>query len=814
MSRENPARSIFPPKQHRILIIGSGGREHAMARAFARSQRQVELHVIGPTRNPGLAKLANSYHVMPITDARRIVQKACELKITMAIIGPEAALEAGVTDSLSKYIPCVGPHSALARIETSKTYARDLLEKAGYADTGFLPESRRFTVCSDFSYFSDLLEPFSNNYVIKPDGLTGGKGVKLSGSDLKDLNEAFEYAKEVLNAGHSAVIVEEKLVGQEFSLMSFCDGQHVVHMPVVVDYKRELENDRGLNTGGMGCILLKDHSFPFLDEDDVEMARQINESALMLLMEDNGGAPYRGIIYGGYMKVDQAPHDAAPSIRLLEFNARFGDPEGIAVLEVLQTDFVDLCEQLVSGNLVSVEFREQHCLVQYVCPEGYPEKPLKGESIDFLDIEGRDKDRLIFAGVELDGDSEDSDEVFYKMTGSRAIAVVASGTNYNQTLNQVADLIDQINGRVYYRPDIGEKYLEFFVNEEQDEDSNAYQKAGVNLNEAERAMKKIVPLVKETGEERPGRYVPNVGGFAGLYRVPGSKDQLMVSTIDGVGTKSKFVIEVLGQCSGLEKLGADLVYANLNDLLVVGLDVEPLFFLDYYGCGKLRSRQLETFVSGVSRACISEGIVLSGGETAELNTLSSNCRELVGCLVGSVSESKLLKKEHVKEGDVVIGIASSGPHTNGYSLLNRLREKGLLDVDRYVDSLTAVHRNYSPYIENIVVNEGIVPHGLCHITGGGLVENPPRVMSDELGIAWEEWEMPEVFRHIQEVGELSDREMRRVFNCGVGFLVIVREEDEEVVLRLFDKTNVFRVGRVLSKRELEVKVKGVAKCFG
>jgi phosphoribosylamine--glycine ligase len=308
----------------KILIIGSGAREHALAKALARSPQTPDIFCCGTTYNPGIQDLCTDYWVGDICDLEEVSATALGWSVELAIIGPEAPLACGLADALeAQGIAVVGPKQALARIEASKAFARDLLKK--YNIPG-LPGYRVFHEMRGVDAY--LAELGLNNYVIKANGLAAGKGVKVGGEHLHTLVEAYQYCDELFKAdGH--FVIEEKLVGQEFSLLCFSDGKTAVSMPAIQDHKRAFVGNKGPNTGGMGSYTDSDHSLPFLSDQDLEQAIHINELTLQALKTECH-LPYIGILYGGFMVTKKG-------VYVIEFNARFGDPEALNVLAILES---------------------------------------------------------------------------------------------------------------------------------------------------------------------------------------------------------------------------------------------------------------------------------------------------------------------------------------------------------------------------------------------------------------------------------------------------------------------------------------------
>jgi phosphoribosylamine--glycine ligase len=414
----------------RPAVIGKDGRTSALRCTLEASPR-----VTGPV--PCLSEWKGA----PAEALAGALREAERHRPDLVVVGPEAPLAEGIVDELTKRgIPCVGPTRALARLESSKRFTRELLARHGIPGN---PEHRVFTDLDGVEAYLRGLGEFA----VKPDGLTAGKGVKVSGAHLASAAEGAAYAAEVLGAGHAAVVIEERLEGEEFSLQSFCDGEHVVDMPAVQDHKRAFEGDRGPNTGGMGSYSCPDHRLPFLTEADVRAASALNAAVARALYADTG-EKYRGVLYGGFM----ATRDG---VRLIEYNARLGDPEALNVLALLETDLVDVCEGIVRGTLdrVRVAFRPLATVCKYVVPEGYPDRPVKGVRIS-LDHVPPQSDRMKYYFAAVD---ERPDGLY--LTGSRAIGFVGIGPTLEEAEATAEHAAASVGGPVTHRRDIGTREL-------------------------------------------------------------------------------------------------------------------------------------------------------------------------------------------------------------------------------------------------------------------------------------------------------------------------------------------------------------------
>jgi len=312
----------------------------------------------------------------------------------------------------------------------------------------------------------------------------------------------------------------------------------------------------------------------------------------------------------------------------------------------------------------------------------------------------------------------------------------------------------------------------------------SYRDAGVDIDAGNALVDRIKPLTRAT--MRPG-VLTDVGGFGGLFGIDTDKypDPILVSGTDGVGTKLKLVFEM----DRHDTIGIDLVAMCVNDIIVQG--AEPLFFLDYFATGKLSLEQAEDVIKGIARGCEESGCALLGGETAEMPGMYDEGEyDLAGFSVGVVNRPDIIDGASIKPGDRIIGLSSSGPHSNGYSLVRKVIEQGNHDLKQPFDGSSLGETLLAPtrlYIKSLLaLKQAINIHGLAHITGGGLLENLPRVMPantiaqiDETG-----WQWPKIFDWLQEEGNIESREMYRTFNCGIGMCVIVSVDDVDQAMEV------------------------------
>jgi phosphoribosylformylglycinamidine cyclo-ligase len=328
--------------------------------------------------------------------------------------------------------------------------------------------------------------------------------------------------------------------------------------------------------------------------------------------------------------------------------------------------------------------------------------------------------------------------------------------------------------------------------------SLSYAQAGVDIDAGNALVDHIKPLVKKTF--RPG-VLTGLGGFGALFELPMDRyrNPVLVSGTDGVGTKLKLAI----QLNRHNTIGIDLVAMCVNDIVVAG--AEPLFFLDYYATGKLSVEQAGEVISGIAKGCELAGCALTGGETAEMPGMyQGGDYDLAGFSVGIVEKSAIIQSDQVQVGDVMLGLASSGPHSNGYSLIRKVIEVSAADLNQPMDGQTLGETLLAPtriYVKSLLaLIQSVKVHALAHITGGGLSENIPRVLPENTvaSINTGNWRRPAVFDWLQEHGNISDSEMLRTFNNGIGMVVCVAEQDAEAATKLLQEQGetVYSVGRI------------------
>ncbi|MCI0503924.1 phosphoribosylamine--glycine ligase [Candidatus Micrarchaeota archaeon] len=417
----------------KVLIVGNGAREHAIAEKLA---QDCELSSVMSKKNPAIAQLSKDYWICDTEDAEAVGKAIAGREFDLGFASPDASLAAGVSDVLARSGMLVAsPTKAAARIEWDKSFMRSLLERHKISGSPLhevvnaAEDARR--VIRDFGAVA-----------VKPLGLTGGKGVKVSGDHFHEIDEKVAYAQSLIEKDGS-VLIEEKLVGEEFTFQCFSDGSRIAVMPPVQDHKRAYEGDLGPNTGGMGSYS-SGKRLPFMEEADREEAQKILQSVVHAMKKD--GNPFRGVLYGQFIIT-------ANGVKIIEFNARFGDPEAMNVISLLQDSLTDVFLSIAEGQLSRPAFSDDCTVVKYMVPEGYPGKPLKDAavSIDAAGVEGSGA-KVYYASVYEQGGK-------ILTTGSRAFGVLGRAASLDAAERIAEKGCSFIKGPVWHRSDIGTSAL-------------------------------------------------------------------------------------------------------------------------------------------------------------------------------------------------------------------------------------------------------------------------------------------------------------------------------------------------------------------
>ena len=763
----------------KVLLVGSGGREHALAWKMSGSPLLEELYCA--PGNAGTAAFGSNVDIRA-DDVDKIAEFAGAHGIDLVVVGPELPLSLGLANKLAE-MPFTkrplffGPSSKAAKIESSKAFSKEFMRKYGIPTADF----RVFTSYDEARTFAKSA-PWP--YVIKASGLASGKGVFLP-STIMEAEEALALIMEKGRLGDAGreVIIEERLVGEEVSILGFCDGKNVSVMPPAQDHKRLLENDAGPNTGGMGAIASAMKQ-PF-DQAQKFAGIFLQKAADGLAAE---GTPFVGVLYAGLILTAEGP-------KALEYNCRFGDPEAEAILPLLESDILEIFVACAKGGLgaMKVEWSGKAAACVVIASEGYAVDARDGNTREVVDFGGARNTALFHAATSLGKEGR------LVASGGRLLCAAAWA-------DSVAEAIEGAYARVArvdiphsrYRKDIGQGKTFLLGDPAPGGSAASYASAGVDIDAGDAAVDLMSASVKSTyGPE----VLAGIGAFGGMYDASALKtmsDPVLVSSTDGVGTKVK--LASLARSYG--SIGQDIVNHCIDDILVQG--AKPLFFLDYIATAKLDPSMIAEAVGGMAKACKEAGCALIGGETAEMpGVYMPKEFDVAGAIVGLAERTRMLPLKTMRDGDLLVGFPSSGPHTNGYSLIRKIfSEKDFKSFSErlgapLIDVLLAPHRSYLPVVWPVLDKAPGLIKALAHITGAGFEGNIPRILPSNLDarVSVGSWPTPPLFSLIMEKGGIEEEEMYRVFNMGIGMIAIV-EPDRLGELAAIAKNPYFIIGKL------------------
>uniref|UniRef100_A0A8C8SAP3 Trifunctional purine biosynthetic protein adenosine-3 n=1 Tax=Pelusios castaneus TaxID=367368 RepID=A0A8C8SAP3_9SAUR len=706
----------------RVLVIGGGGREHALAWKLAQSPH-VKQVLVAPG-NAGTAdngKISNS--AVLVSNHTILAQFCKDHNIGLVVIGPEALLEAGIVDNLmSAQVRCFGPSANAAQLETDTSFAKAFLDRHR------IPTARWKAFANPQEACSFITSTDFPALVIKVDGPAARRVIIVSSKE-----EACRAVQEILQdkmfgeAGET-VVIEELLKGEELSCLCFTDGVTVASMPPAQVYKRLMDGDQGPNTAGMGAYC---------------------------------PAPQ---VYLLHLKKQNIYLTKLLSTRLQ------------VILPLLKNDFYEVIQATIDGKLCSCMpvWSENLTAVSVVmASEGYPGDYAKGMEVTGL-LQARELGLEVF---HVGTATQDGKVV---TDGGRVLTVTAIKENVMSAVEEAYTGVAAVcfKGAIY-RKDIGYRPVHFLQPSMYVSKDPITSSALINQPEPPTA----------SGDRSGSCGV--LSGCTDLFdlKASGYKDPILVSRTKGLGTKLQFA----QMCKKHDTIGQDLVAMCVNDILAQG--AEPLFFLNYFACGKLDTEVAQAVIAGIAEACRKAGCALLGKEMAEMPGMYSPREyDLAGFAVGAVEgEHQLLQLERVAERDVIIGLASSGIHSDGFSLVRKILSMSSLHYsspapgecgDQTLGELLLTPIKIYSKALLPVLRSGRVK-AFVPIAGGGLQESISGTVAESFSIVLDaqSWRIPQIFSWLQKEGNLSEEEMAQTFNCGLGAVLIVEKELAQQVLK-------------------------------
>ncbi|XP_030058386.1 trifunctional purine biosynthetic protein adenosine-3-like [Microcaecilia unicolor] len=744
----------------RVLVIGSGSREHALAWKLAASP-QVK-HVFVAPGNAGTANLGKISNSAVLVSNHTILTQFCvDHNIGMVVVGPEAPLAAGLVDDLtSAGVKCFGPTAKAAQLESSKSFAKEFMDRHGIPGARWKAFTNPHEACS-FITGADFPA-----LVVKANGLTTGKGVRIA-EDKDGACRAVQSLMQDKKLGCATEIflVEERLEGEELACLCFSDGTTAALMPPVQDHERCSDGD----TTSMGA---------YCPVPQVSKALLENIHSTILQQAIDGmrqeGSSYIGVLYAGLMLTKDGP-------KVLKFKCCFGEPACQVILPLLKSDLYEVIWATLESRLCSsmpVWLENRAAVTLVMMNDKHPDDLVKGQEITGI-FQADELGVLVFHGKTAMKDGK------LVTNGRKVLAVTAVKSDLSSALEEANKGAAAIRyPGVTYRKDIGYRAVACLKQPRCLEYQTSSEDPAVTDITTD-TLKLLLPA----GCHR------ELGRSTAIFdlKAAGYRDPILVSTMNSVRDQLK----IAQVCGKHDTVGQDLVAMCVNDILAQG--AELLFFFDYFAYGRLDDDVAGAVVAGIAEACKIAGCAVLGGETAEMPSMYSPGEyDLAGFAVGAVERGHMLPQlERIRDGDVIIGVASSGLHSNGFSLVRKILEKSSLTYSSpapergehhtWGELLLTPTKIYNKTLL-AVLRSGYVK-AYAQITGGGFLENIPRVLPEFLAIRLDahHWKIPEFFSWLQKEGALSEEEMARTFNCGIGAVLVVEKKMAEQVLRTIQK---------------------------
>ena len=716
------------------------------------------------------------------------------------------------------------PNKEHIKLEISKSYCREFITKIGL---GYINPQYYILYNPEKCKSLDYSKQDYINKVIKADGLAGGKGVFVYGDHFQTNEEAIKIVSDLhFKSEHDKIVIEEKINGEEFSLITLSWKGHTTHFPLIKDFKRLYNGDKGANTGGMGTISFAGGLMPFIEPEEYKQCCDINEKVIKELN-------YKGFLYGSFMKTYSG------ELKLIEYNVRLGDSEAVNILGLLDSSLIDYLDDPIKNPLIIN--RAKYTYFRYLVPSGYPN--IRSGSNDNISDSPVDSYFVVNPELLLSNRfyrancSDTKLDNVYKMGKSRTCGIFTMDNNINKVIEENDSYIKMIYGDFHYRTDLGDYFMKDYMKDYMKNYITKFHTQNIteidasastgnanylnhlnNYNHIITNTKEIIDVINENIEtQRPEiKVIGKIGDFANSIQYNGHNGNnennaiKLICSVDGAGTKTKFLE---GHPERFHILGSDIVVHNINDMYCNnGI---PIALLDYYGCDKLDKKQFNQFIEGALTVCSEYGIPLIGGETAEMRGIfASGEIEVLGILLGVVPDSPI-NGNNIASGNYIYGISSNGAHTNGFT---KLREIDTLSVmPGYVkEFFSQPHKCYVGIMDkiinilggNAIGGNAISVLGKAHITGGGFVDNIERILplDRQLHIQLDRWELLEEWQWVFDNSGMDWNEFIRVFNAGWGFCFITdREIDNLLLENICNLENGTVIGT--DKKNIEQKLK-------
>lgn len=761
---DDPLLSVLSQKStYKVTIVGSGAREVMMINMLKKSKFDVKITMICDYINTSFFNTVENIVVIESDNDNDIIRHIKSNNTDIVIISDENRINTRLVDKLkNEDIKCIAPESAISIIGSDKVYLRQLL--SSYNMEQFNPKYRHFGIQNRDDFLHYVTEELNHKFIIKH---PLNNSTAIMDIDIKSIPEAEVIFNKMIDSANGISLVEETLIGEEFSIASFTDGVSVHHSPVAKKYTRISNNNTGINTNGSGCITMPNLKLPFLTDDDISVAHNIINNVIMALQEETK-LKYTGIIQGNFIKTIN------DDIKVVGFSCNIGELEALSILGIMESDFMEIIIRIANSSLNSfnIDYRHEATCVMQGLINGYPENNYLLREIY---IDRNDISKILCNKISIDAPKHDKPLKYYpnKIMGNELVAVIGKGTTMQDSQFMALNLTKQVHGPITWRTDIGNDMIEF--------------NASISLSDSkficeyveDKEIDKITELIKDTHNQKsvikssPTTIVKENKGY-------------YTYTVGSIADKINILLDYKNKCDAYKIAGNELVNHCINETLAKG--TFPSTFTFKFDMAKMNTICYNNYIKSVTKACKYANIkVLEGNVSENPHTLLNNKCSITGFMTGYISEpKKLFNIDKMRTGDLVYGICVQGLQSDGFRTLhNILKQTNIQDrmtIGQFTDMMKwalTVQPSYLMEFQSYMAAK-IDMKCIIYVNNGGFINSVDKVLPSNFKMTLsEDTIIKQINQHMKTLAGYGSLALLDSFNCGFGMLFVVSPKDKK-----------------------------------